>query len=240
VRKDHRPFILKYISGRLNAWYVQRFIRPHFDHLGVSPMVVQPRTCAVHGKHIRAGDYLHLISHAAKPVLLTTWSSKQSTGKIEIGNYCLIAPGVEITSAVGIQIGDNCMIAQECILSDCDWHGTYNRTRPFHCSGAIKLEENVWLGARVIICKGVTIGANSIIGAGAVVTKDIPANVIAAGNPARVVKHINPKRRMLKREFLFRQGDFYWQNQRLLDEYLTAGNTFSSWLRTVMAPTQLD
>lgn len=227
---------MKYVSGRLNAWYVKRFIRPQFDSLGASPMVVKPRSCAIHGRQIFAGDFLHLISHPMKPVLLTTWSSKQSAGQINIGHYCLIAPGVEITSAVGIRIGDNCMIAQECILSDSDWHGLYNRTRPFRCTAAITLGENVWLGARTIVGKGVTIGENSVIGAGSVVTKDIPANVVAAGNPAHIVKHLNPRRRMLKRDFLFRQGDFYWQNQVLLDKYLTAGNSFPQWLKTVFAP----
>lgn len=203
-------------------------------------MMVKPRNCAIHGRRIHAGDFLHLISHPAKPVLLTTWSSKQGAGRIQIGDYCLIAPGVEITSAVNISIGDNCMIAQECILTDSDWHGTYNRTRPFRCTSSITLEDNVWLGARTIVGKGVTIGSNSIIGAGSVVTKDIPANTVAAGNPAQVVKHLDPARRMLKREFLFRQGDFYLENQLLLDKYLTAGNSFSSWLRTVVTPRKSD
>lgn len=240
MRKDHRPFLLKYLGDRVNRWYVKHFIRPQFDHLGVSPMVVKPRNCAIYGRQICAGDFLHLIAHPAKPVLFTTWSSKQGAGKIVIGHYCLIAPGVEITSALGIQIGDNCMIAQECILTDSDWHGTYNRTRPFRCTASITLEDNVWLGARSIITKGVTIGRNSIIGAGSVVTKDIPANTVAAGNPARVVKRLDPKKRMLKREFLFRQGDFYLENQRLLDKYLTAGNSLSGWLRTVVAPNSGD
>lgn len=203
-------------------------------------MVVKPRTCAINGRQIRAGNYLHLISHAAKPVLLTTWSSKQSAGSISIGDYCLIAPGVEITSAEGIRVGDNCMIAQECILSDSDWHGLYNRTRPFRCSAPLTLGDNVWLGARTVVGKGVTIGENSVVGTGSIVTKSLPANVVAAGNPAQIVKYLDPKRRMLKREFLFRQGDFYWQNQWLLDKYLTTGNSFSGWLRTTLSPTVED
>lgn len=48
----------------------------------------------------------------------------------------------------------------------------------------------MWLGGGVIVCPGVTIGDNSVIGAGAVVTKDIPANVIAVGNPARIIREI--------------------------------------------------
>jgi len=56
----------------------------------------------------------------------------------------------------------------------------------------ITLEDNVWLGGSVVVCPGVTIGANSIIGAGAVVTRDIPANSIAVGNPARVIRALDP------------------------------------------------
>lgn len=55
----------------------------------------------------------------------------------------------------------------------------------------ITIGHNVWLGGGVIVCPGVTIGHNSVIGAGSVVTKDVPANVVAAGNPCRVIKSIN-------------------------------------------------
>jgi acetyltransferase-like isoleucine patch superfamily enzyme len=147
---------------------------------------------------------------------------------------------VEITAAKSITIGANTMIATECSINDCDWHGLYNRTRPFRCTKPVILGNNVWLGARVMVNKGVTIGDNSVIGAGSVVTSNIPANVVAAGNPARVVKELNPRRRMLKREFLFRKGDFYWQNQKELDKYLTAGNGFWNWLRTWIAPRGQD
>lgn len=54
----------------------------------------------------------------------------------------------------------------------------------------IVIGDNVWLGGGVIVCPGVTIGANSVIGAGSVVTRDVPANVVAVGNPARVIRHI--------------------------------------------------
>jgi acetyltransferase-like isoleucine patch superfamily enzyme len=240
VRKDHRPFLIKYYCSRINNWYVRRFVQPQFEQLGIHPMIIKPHTCEIHGKGISAGNYLHLISHRTKPVRLTTWSGRQGQGLIDIGDYCLIAPGVEITAAQSIRIGANTMIAAECSINDCDWHGLYNRTRPFRCSQPVTLGDNVWLGARVIVCKGVTIGDNSVIGAGSVVTSDIPANVVAAGNPARVVKELNPRRRMLKREFLFRKGDFYWQNQKQLDKYLTAGNSLWKWLNVLTGPSRQD
>jgi maltose O-acetyltransferase len=58
-------------------------------------------------------------------------------------------------------------------------------------AAAISIEDNVWIGGAAIVCPKVTIGKNSVIGAGAVVTKSIPANVFAAGNPCRVIKEID-------------------------------------------------
>ncbi|NED55599.1 sugar O-acetyltransferase, partial [Micromonospora aurantiaca] len=54
----------------------------------------------------------------------------------------------------------------------------------------IVIEDNVWLGGGAIVLPGVTIGTNSVIGAGAVVTKDVPPNVVAVGNPAKVIRHL--------------------------------------------------
>jgi serine acetyltransferase len=102
------------------------------------------------------------------------------------------------------------------------------------------LENNVWLGESVIVNKGVTIGENSVIGAGSVVTKNIPANVIAAGNPARVIKTINPDRRMLKRELLFSDPEHYFYNQDQLDRYLLNNNSIWNWLRSIIKPSRDD
>lgn len=65
--------------------------------------------------------------------------------------------------------------------------------REYMYTDHVVIEDNVWIGENVTICPGVTIGENSVIGAGSVVTKDIPANVIAVGNPCRVLREINEK-----------------------------------------------
>ena len=69
------------------------------------------------------------------------------------------------------------------------------------------IEECVWVGAGAIILPGVTIGKNSVIGAGSVVTKDIPANVVAVGNPCRVMRPIGEK----DRETFFRNEKIDWE-----------------------------
>jgi len=72
------------------------------------------------------------------------------------------------------------MIAHGAYISDADWHGIYDRAEPVGKTKPIKFEDNVWIGDSAIICKGVTIGKNSIIGAGAVVTKNVPENSVFA------------------------------------------------------------
>jgi serine acetyltransferase len=86
----------------------------------------------------------------------------------------------------------------------------------------------------------VTIGENSVIGAGSVVTRDIPANVVAAGNPARIVKQLNPKRRMLTRAWLFDEARQYHFTQDQIDRYALAGNSWLNWLRSRIKPDTAD
>lgn len=65
-----------------------------------------------------------------------------------------------------------------------------DRAKGWQCSKSITIADNVWLGGHVIVNPGINIGENSIIGSGSVVTKDIPANVIAAGNPCKIIRNI--------------------------------------------------
>lgn len=68
------------------------------------------------------------------------------------------------------------------------------RRAKWEAARPITLEDNVWLGGGVIVCPGVTVGANTVVGAGSVVVKDLPPNVVAAGNPARVIRPVTGKR----------------------------------------------
>lgn len=233
MRQEHRPYWLKKLSSQFNAWWIEKFLRPQFDHLGKGAAILEPRSIEVFGRNIEVGDYAHIISSNYKPVRLTCWSGKNLDGKISIGNYCLLSPGTTITSAVSITIGDNCMFAADCYIADSDWHGLYNRLRPFRCSKAIVLKDNVWIGHGAKVGKGVTIGENSVVAAGAVVVKDVPDNVVVGGNPAKIIKELNPKRRMLKRELMFQDGDFYQQNQADLDRWVMRDNSFWAWLCSI-------
>lgn len=240
MRRSSTPYWVKRLSKGLNQFYVRRFIAPQFDSLGQGLEVAHPRHLVIFGRDIHIGRFAQMIAAPDNAIRFTSWPGKSRSGKISLGDYCLLAPGVRISSAESIRIGDNAMLAANVTISDSDWHGIYNRIRPFRCTKPVVIENNVWLGERVIVCKGVTIGENSVIGAGAVVTKDIPANVIAAGNPAKVLKTINPKRRMLKREALFSDPDHYFYNQDQLDRYLLGKNTLWNWVRSKIKPNPND
>lgn len=240
MREEHRPYFIKKIQNRFNHFYVEHFFRPHFDRLGVQPQIMNPKHIEVFGHHISVGNYAHMIGAPDNKIKLTTWQTKQMQARLVIGDYCLISPGTHITAGASIVIGNNCMFAANCYISDSDWHGLYNRTRPFRCTAPITLGDNVWVGHGAKIGKGVTVGENSVIGAGSVVTRDIPPNCVAAGNPARVVKQINPDRRMLKREVLFTDSEHYFDNMDQLDRLMLADNTFLGWLRTIFFPRRTD
>ncbi|MBX2857530.1 MAG: acyltransferase [Cellvibrionaceae bacterium] len=240
MRKEHRPLWLLQLNARINTWIIENKIRPQFAALGNNPAILKPLSLQIFGEHISAGNFIHLIGNRQQPIKLSTWSSKQSQGQINIGHYCLISPGVTVSSAQSIRIGDNCMLAAQCYLSDSDWHGIYNRIRPFRCSAPITLHDNVWLGLRSVICKGVIIGENSIIGAGSVVTGDIPANVIAAGNPARVIKTLNPNRKMLKREQLFVNSEDHWHQMNQVHQFFCRDNSTLAWLKSLIWPRRND
>lgn len=89
-----------------------------------------------------------------------------------------------------IIIGDKVMFGPGCTIATVG-HPIEPTMREYMYTAPVNIRDNCWIGANATICPGVTIGENSVIGAGSVVTQDIPANVIAAGNPCRVIREIN-------------------------------------------------
>ena len=106
--------------------------------------------------------------------------------RIEIGDGCGFS-GTVIGAFSEIMLGKNVRCGANTLITDSDWHPNDVRAgKP----KPININDNVWLGYGAIVMKGVTIGENTVIGAGSIVTKDIPANVIAAGNPCKVIKQL--------------------------------------------------
>lgn len=109
--------------------------------------------------------------------------------KVRIGRNVVVMPGCLMMSAGGITIEDGAMIAANVQLISNN-HDLYERQvitcKPVH------IGRNAWVGAGATILPGVTVGENAVVGAGSVVTKDVEADTIVAGNPARFIKRIQP------------------------------------------------
>lgn len=105
--------------------------------------------------------------------------------ELNIGSgYC--TSGVQIVCAKKISIGNNVAIARDVIIRDNDAHQIMREG--YEPNKEIVIEDNVWIGNRSIIMKGVTIGEGAIVGAGSIVTKNVPPHTIVAGNPAKVIR----------------------------------------------------
>lgn len=127
-----------------------------------------------------------------QPCLFTVFPN----AKICIGDNVGIS-GSTLRSTISITIGNNVMIGSGCLITDTDDHPLDARQRQeenFYkntVSSPVVIDDDVFIGARSIILKGVTIGQGAVIGAGSIVTKDVPPHTIVAGNPAKEIKVIS-------------------------------------------------
>ena len=124
------------------------------------------------------------------PVVLVTWSA---SAHLIIGKDFSMTGG-GICAANEITIGNNVMVGANCQIFDTDFHPISFKKRladpKLAKTAPVMIEDNVFIGMQSIILKGVQIGCGSVVGAGSVVTQNVPARVIVAGNPARVVKEL--------------------------------------------------
>ena len=113
-------------------------------------------------------------------------STLKEGAQIDIGSNCGFS-GTVVGCATRIFLGENVRCGANTTITDTDWHTDDPRTGP---DAPITIEKGVWLGVNVTVLKGVTIGENTFVGAGSLVTHSLPANVVAGGFPAKVLKEI--------------------------------------------------
>lgn len=118
-----------------------------------------------------------------------------SGSKIIIGNNVGIS-GSSINATTTVTIEDNVLIGSGCLISDTDSHPLLWDDRLYNnndktSKAPITIKKNAFIGARCIILKGVTIGEGAVVGAGSVVSKDVPPYTVVCGNPAKIVKTLN-------------------------------------------------
>jgi maltose O-acetyltransferase len=138
----------------------QAILRQLLGHVGQDSIIWPPFYC-VYGKNIHLGDHVFL------NVLCTILDGNE----VHIGQHTMIGPNVQIyTSAHDLQ--------------------AETRIQGWEVAKPVTIEENVWIGGGAILLPGVRVGRNAVVGAGAVVSRDVPANTVVAGNPARVIREI--------------------------------------------------
>ncbi len=124
------------------------------------------------------------------------WITAPAPARVRIGSGTFLNLGVMVAALELVEIGDHCMFANGCFVTDAD-HRFDDLERPitwqgFTTKGPTRVGANVWCGANVVITSGVTVGERCVIGANSVVTGDLPPFSIAAGAPARVLRSIGP------------------------------------------------
>jgi acetyltransferase-like isoleucine patch superfamily enzyme len=208
-------------TGRLAAWLVSRAFPPHHGRAFLANLVAggfMDPAASIRHPRLRLGRNTYIgarvvVSEANSGGLLTigdrvhlygdSFVETGHGGSIVIGADTHIQPGCHLHSHLAeIHIGEKVEIAANCAFYNYD-HGTAAgipiMDQPLRTRGDIMVGDGAWIGHGVTVLQGVTIGEGAVIAAGAVVISDIPANAIAAGVPARVVKHRGeaPSRRPL-------------------------------------------
>ncbi|EOH99444.1 hypothetical protein UAW_00596 [Enterococcus haemoperoxidus ATCC BAA-382] len=122
---------------------------------------------------------------------------------IEIGEECFLNMGCTFIDDAKIKIGNKVAFGPGVTIATVG-HPIHPDYRRLMYGSPVTIEENCWIGANTTICPGITIGKNSVIGAGSVVTKDIPENSVAVGNPCKVIRKISEK----DRQFYYRDEPF--------------------------------
>ncbi len=158
----------------------------------------------------RRGDAIKIGSNS---IILGQLLVFRHGGQIAVGDDCFIGENVRIWSAARIQIGNRVLISHDVNIFDNDTHPFDARARHQHYLAIaaaghpesidlgevpVVIEDDAWIAAKAMVLKGVTIGRGAVVGAGSVVTRDVPPFTVVAGNPARPVRqldqpfHVNP------------------------------------------------
>lgn len=180
---------------KLGHSFVQNYYKTSFEShcqsVGSGLLVKGPYRIRNAGR-IEIGGACIIDSSKEKPIRLDVGNS----AVLKIGDGVYLNEGVHIVCNIAVTIGKRCLIASDVVILDDDGHPVDWRERHNHwpqspedrLGAPIVIEDNVWIGTRAIILKGVKIGTGAVIGAGAVVTHDVAPATLVAGVPARVIR----------------------------------------------------
>ena len=170
------------IMNKIYEHYYKTKFQKKCDKIGQNVRIKGNVIFSGQGK-LNFGDNLLIRSSNFNPVRIHI----EKKSNLTLGNQVFLNMGVHLSCSKEIIIGDHVDFGEDCLIMDNDFHSLDNshpKTEP------IIINNNVWIASRVTILKGVSIGEGAVIGAGSIITKSIPPNSFAAGNPARIIKSI--------------------------------------------------
>ena len=187
-------------AGAFNlSWRVRRLLGMTIGELNRLARLARGRAWKLR-HNVKGGERVELFGpvHVSTPQPGTTIDLARNVRVYQGVGFYLDAPGASISIGAGtylnrrteitckgnVAIGEDCAISWDVLITDTDYHqfGDSNPVNP------VKIGNHVWIGAKAIILKGVTIGDGAVVAAGSVVTKDVPGGALMAGNPATVVR----------------------------------------------------
>lgn len=175
--------LIPYLPGRIGRLIRHWVLKLALKQCGRN-VRIDMGVCITGWRNISLGDNVSIMRHSS---LYAHDGALRIGSNVSINSNCCIAPA----NGGSVLIGDNVLIAQNVVIRAAD-HGHESIDIPIirqgHRGGEIVIEEDVWIAANAVILRDVTIGAHSIVGAGAVVTRDVEAHSVVGGVPARLIR----------------------------------------------------
>lgn len=175
-----------------------KYVELLYDYNATRPSQMEQREALLRQMLAEAGKGCYI-----EPPFYANWSGHH----VHFGNYVYANFGLTCVDDTHIYVGDCVMFGPHVTLATAN-HPILPelREKAYQYNKPIHIGRNCWIGSGVVVVPGVTIGENTVIGAGSVVTKDIPANVVAVGNPCRVLRPISEH----DREYFYKNEKIDW------------------------------
>lgn len=169
----------------LGPWLRSQWLLRRCTSRGRTALVVNGHVLVENQGTIHLGDKIRI-----RAIHLPVELASLPGGTLTIGDKTFINSGVSICAQQSVSIGRNCAIGNMSLIMDTDFHTPGDHTR-WPEARPVVLEDDVWLGARVTVLKGVTIGRGAVVAAGAVVTKDVAPRTVVGGVPAKFIRSLD-------------------------------------------------
>ena len=175
-------------------------LEKQYDYNATRPLESKKREMLLKEMFAEIGEGTYI-----EPPLHSNWGGKNThLGKMVYANFNLT-----LVDDADIYIGDYTMLGPNVVIATAGHPiDPELRAKATQYNMPVHIGKNCWLGAGVIVMPGVSIGDNTVIGAGSIVTKDIPANVVAVGNPCRVMRPVGEK----DKKYFFKNEEIDWEN----------------------------